>query len=213
MDCARHPQVNAPYVCSVCAAPICQTCVFSSADGTRYCQTCASTPNPAPRSANVTPAKPATFIAVAAPTNYCVQHRSVPAVRTCDACHAWMCATCDFALPGEMHVCPPCAAAPRDQLSDRRKTLLWISYVAAVWCTIGMVLLVTGVVGHHHGGDDAENTAVGLLILGPAVAGVAISVSAMERHLPNPLNLRISIVWNGLLLGIYFLLILVGTCR
>jgi hypothetical protein len=60
---------------------------------------------------------------------------------------------------------------------------------------------------------EAENTAIGYLILVPAVAGLAMAWTTFEKRLPTPPFLRVPAYWNGAILSIYLLLIFIGTCR
>jgi len=220
MGCIRHPSVSGEFICSVCFAEVCRECAFLSALGTNaYCPNCAVGTNvfaartvAAPEKP---PSKPLTLEAAVAAfprkqTGRCVQHPSVETTRTCDACHAYMCETCDFTFE-TTHVCPKCAAAPRTELSDRRKNLAWGGYAAAAWVTVCMGLLFSGVFAEAK--DNGAAMAIGMLILVPSVAGTAMSMGALEKRLPNPPFLKGSAYWNGALLAIYVVLMFVGNCR
>ncbi len=228
MNCVRHPNVNADYTCATCGAPTCAVCVFSSATGVTYCPTCASSPSsPGTGVASFAVAEGASFaVAEVAPPvprsnlveaaralaadQKCAQHPAVVAKNMCDACHAWMCETCEFTF-GTLHVCPRCAAAPPATVSDKRKNLAKAAYVAGAWSTVATVLLFVGNMGGR--ATEAENTAIGYLILVPTVAGLAMAWTTFEKRLPTPPFLRVPAYWNGAILAIYLLLIFIGTCR
>jgi hypothetical protein len=146
----------------------------------------------------------------------CSQHPQVAATRRCRLCGGFMCETCDFSLPGDVHICPICAAKPQTDLSPRRKKFLWGSYALAIWSTVGMVCLVSGVFGHRVT-TKAEQELLGIVllffVLFPAIIGLALGVSARERRLPSPPSLWIAIAWNGIIVGIFMLLMIVGNMK
>jgi hypothetical protein len=126
-----------------------------------------------------------------------------------------MCGTCAFDLPGGVKVCPTCAtAAPK--LSPKRKKLLIGSYALAVWCTIAMVALFAGVFsGMVRNREERELVGILLMLLLPlpSLVGVALGVSAMDRRLPNTIAMWIATVWNGVILGGFILLMIVGMMK
>jgi len=124
-----------------------------------------------------------------------------------------MCDTCKFELPGGIQICPSCATTPRTTLSPKRKKMLIGSYALAAWCTLVMGALFAGVF-QAMGKDKAAEQALGILLmfilLGPAIVGVALGVGVMDRRLPNTMAMWIATVWNGLILGGFILLMIVG---
>jgi hypothetical protein len=208
--CVQHPNVAAVYACSLCGTPICATCAFSEADGRQLCPQCVG---------RLATAKPAERTRVGyAPSvpdgARCVQHPHLQAVHQCKACGAFMCATCDFALPGGIHVCPACAASPQTSLSPRRKKLLIGSYVLAVWTTIAGGLLLSGIfaeVAETKEGEAILGLIFSLTMLVPSIIGTSLGFSAKDRRLPNPPAVWVAVIWNLLLLGGFVLLCIIGS--
>ena len=183
---------------------MCQTCTFEGFDGSKLCADCttrrglAITPRaapPIPQGIN------------------CVQHPSVAATRQCKLCGAFMCTTCDFELPGNLHVCPSCATAPRTALSPRRKKLMWGAFGFAIFATIGMAVLMSGALAgmaEDKVGEQALGILFSLFVLVPAVVGMGMGLSAIDRRLSNPISLWIATIWNITLVGAFVLLCIVG---
>src|SRR5215475_2051895 len=70
---------------------------------------------PSPGDASPEDATPEDAVPPAIPENppvrvgiTCVQHSKIQATEQCKRCGAFMCATCDFAFPGGVHLCPIC---------------------------------------------------------------------------------------------------------
>lgn len=125
-----------------------------------------------------------------------------------------MCSTCDFVLPDNVHICPACAAAPRTELSRKRKNLVIISFVLAAWATLGMVALFAGVFAtQSREAEQLIGFVLILFVLGPAATGLGLAISARERRLPNPPAIAIAIVWNALLVASFLLLCIIGIMR
>jgi hypothetical protein len=209
--CAQHGTVPAVVACQICTRPMCMTCAFQDADGTQLCLECVSR-GPAVRRTGLTAAPPQVGPAVPMGV-HCVQHPHLQATAQCQSCGAFMCGTCDFQLPGGIHVCPACATAPKTKLSDRRRNLVTWSYVLAVWSTLGMALLLGGAfasMASDQAGTRVLDVALHFLLLVPSLVGTALAVSARERRLGNPPAVWIAIGWNALLLGTYVLLSFVG---
>ncbi len=146
----------------------------------------------------------------------CVQHPHLPAIRQCQSCGAYVCSTCDFAFPGDLHLCPTCATKPQTELSGKRRTMRAWSFGLAVGATVGMVLVFAGVF-QGKARSAAEVEALGgllmLMILVPAIVGISLGLGATDRRLANPLSLRVAVIWNGLLIGAFLLLCIVGQLR
>jgi uncharacterized BrkB/YihY/UPF0761 family membrane protein len=127
-----------------------------------------------------------------------------------------MCATCDFELPGGLHICPACAAAPKTTLSSRRKGLLIGSYALAVWSTLGMAVLFSGALADMvktKEGAAMIGIVLSLFLLVPSIIGLALGFSAMDRRLVNGPAIWIAVVWNGIILAAFLLLSVIGTFR
>jgi hypothetical protein len=146
----------------------------------------------------------------------CHLHPQVQAVHSCHECHVPICATCDFAYPGGIHLCPACASKPQSKIGPRRrKTLIW-SYVMAVWVTFCTAVLFSGVLrGMIHSQEDTE--ALGyvmiLFVYIPSLVGTGTAFGSKDRRLGNPPVIWISIIWNSLLLAILLLLMIVGLMK
>jgi hypothetical protein len=205
--CAAHPNVATNSVCAACGTPICDTCAFPGQRGRKLCLSCL--PNE--------PASPAGPASLAPPLGTrCRQHPSVQATQKCKLCGSFMCPTCDFLMPGNVHVCPVCATAPRPALSPRRKKYMIASFVLAVIATVGMAVIMSGAfAGMAHNKDDLQ--ALGVLfmviVLVPALAGMGMGFTAIDRRLTNPMSLWIATIWNLLIVGGFLLLCVIGNLK
>jgi hypothetical protein len=165
-----------------------------------------------------TPAEcnPTAETSAAPPGVVCVQHPTVSAARQCKLCGAFMCATCDFELPGGIHVCPTCATTPKTTLSPRRKKLLFGAYALAVWSTLCMGILLSGALTgmvQTKAQEEVLGFVLILVVLAPSIAGLSLGFGAMDRRLVNPACIWIGILWNGVILGVFLLLCVVGSFR
>ena len=202
--CTQHPRVAAVSACADCGIAMCEMCAFDGADGSKLCANCKI------RRGSVGAQEAAPAIPQDA---HCVQHPSVSATRQCKLCGAFMCATCDFELPGNLHVCPSCATAPRAALSPRRKKLMWGSYAFAIFSTIGMAVLMSGALAGMAEGEAGQQVIgilFSLLVLAPGVTGMGMGLSAIDRRLSNPISLWIATIWNIALIGAFILLCIIG---
>jgi hypothetical protein len=127
-----------------------------------------------------------------------------------------MCGTCDFALPGGVHICPTCAAAPKTNLSPRRKKLMIWSYILAGLATVGMAIVFSGALA---GMADNKSDAAALggivmiFTLLPSIIGTCLGFSAMDKRLPTPIGLWIATIWNGIILACFGLLMIIGMAK
>ena len=153
----------------------------------------------------------ATITAQPIPGVNCTQHPDVPAVFRCHSCHAPSCATCDFAFPGDIHLCPSCASNPRRQMSPRRKKLIPWSIGLAIFSMIGLVaMIVVGATLKNQVDAEAIGILGSWLSLLPALIGLALGVASREKRLATSGAVWIGIVGNGLVLLVWFVLIVVG---
>jgi len=141
----------------------------------------------------------------------CVQHPDAPAVTLCHNCRAPVCATCDFAFPGDIHLCPSCATNSRPQMSKgRRKLIPWSIGLAVVGLLglVGMVVVITAL----HNKETAGAVAIGFQLISfwPAVIGLALGVSTIDKRLKTPGIIWIGIIGNGLVVAIWLLMIVIG---
>lgn len=204
--CVRHANKPAEYVCARCGSPICATCSFPQASGSQLCPDCVNVVATA-----LAPGERASedFTGVV-----CAHHPNVQAVRRCAVCGAPMCATCDFELPGRVHVCPTCVAAPRQGLSGKRKGYLVWSYVLAAWCTLGLAVIFSGALAgtvESQAGVEVLGVIIFLLIFAPSIIGTALGFAALERRLANPASVWVAAIWNGIILAVLLLLVIIGS--
>ncbi len=146
---------------------------------------------------------------------HCVQHPNLPAIHQCHSCGAYMCATCDFALPNGYHLCPTCATKPQSNLSPKRRgSMIW-SFVCAGGASIGFVFLMIVAASARRSGFDQN--ALGILmtfcIFIPSVVGLGIGYGAIDRRFQNPPSLWIATIWNSVIVAVFLLLCLVGLMR
>lgn len=208
--CANHSNLPAVFACKRCGMAICSLCAFPQDDGSRLCPNCATVHSPGyepPTHGGIS------AVALAVQDRKCRQHPNVAAVQICKACGAPMCATCDFLLPGNLHLCPHCATSQRTGLSPKRKAYLIGSFALGVWCTVVMAALLAGAfkgMVKHKEDQEAFGMLLMLLLLAPSIIGVALGVSAMDRRLPNSIAMWIATIWNGMILVGFLLLTIVG---
>jgi hypothetical protein len=141
---------------------------------------------------------------------FCAQHAEVQAVNRCRVCSKGMCVTCDFLLPGNIHVCPACLEQePSTEISTKRKWLIGSGFVLGLF-SIFMLVVTIGVGAS---GKDAQ-TVGAVLIFGmgiPAFIGEIVSLSAYDRRSRNGVILWIAMVLNGICGGLVLLAIIVGS--
>jgi len=102
--------------------------------------------------------------------------------------------------------------APTKAFSSKRRTRMIIAYVLAVISTIGLSLLLPGILAVLY--IDLPNF-VGvlverMLVFFPAVAGVALSVGTMDKKLGNPAGLWAVAIWNVALVVAYLLVLIIA---
>ena len=200
VQCPHHPAVVANCKCTMCGAQICQACTETSANGTVTCRRCST----------MAPWERPTVVAAAPITGKCRQHPQSQAVRLCATCGAPVCATCDFAFPGDVHLCPICATEVPQTVSGRRKGRAIWAIGLAVWGTMALVVLLA--VAPQMEPRQAEalgilSTYVGLI---PTLIGLGIGVASFERRMANPPIVGVGAVWNGVLMAGWLLIIVIG---
>src|SRR5437763_11651910 len=100
----------------------------------------------------------------------CRQHPDTPAVARCRICSRGVCATCDFLLPGNVHVCPACLEKePATEVAPKRRNLMIGAVAVAAYCTLMFVLLMSGTLHRAFGRGEAVNAILGNAILLPAI--------------------------------------------
>ena len=204
--CAAHPKQAAVSGCGTCGKSLCSLCSFEVA-GRVYCSDCAAGQAGGATTAAVLRRAPANL-------GQCADHVDVPAVARCKLCAKTICATCDFALPGGVHVCPSCidSQSVSDEVSPKRKRLSYISLALAAWSTFFIILLFTGVFNESLNDPDTAKVAdliVTNLILWPLIVGLGLGLSALDKKLKNTMLMKAAAWWNGIL-GAIFLLIVIA---
>ncbi len=127
-----------------------------------------------------------------------------------------MCATCDFLLPGNYHVCPTCATAPQTALSPKRKKMLIGSFALAAWCTLFWVAVFSGMFRSFITDKDSQQAfgfVLMIILVVPSIIGLALGLSSMDRRLPNTIAMWIATAWNGLILAGFILLVIIGLMK
>jgi hypothetical protein len=144
----------------------------------------------------------------------CAQHREVEAVNRCRICASPMCVTCEFVLPGDMHVCPSCIEKePSKELSSKRLILMIIGIACAFLGSLVLIFARTGALHRALGNSEATNVLIGNLMIWPAVAGMACSLVAYDRRLHNSFGIHVARIWNAVNLGIFLLFMIIGLMR
>lgn len=141
----------------------------------------------------------------------CVTHNDVPAVQLCQMCGAAVCKTCDFEFPGNIHVCPNCVNKPQTLSPKRKKNLVW-SYIFASIATIGFIFCFYFAARNPNASEQGLGFLFLITSLAPAVAGLSLGTSARTRGRKTPVSTWIAILWSGAVIGLYVLLIILGSC-
>jgi hypothetical protein len=99
-------------------------------------------------------------------------------------------------------------------LSGRRKQLLTFALGLAIWGTLGLVVLFSGALASAL--KTATERAVtgyalGFFLIIPALVGAALGVACFERRAVNPPIVWVAAIWNGIVLGVWIVLSIVGT--
>lgn len=204
-NCSQHPSVKAKYFCATCGTALCDTCDFPQANGDHLCSNCVIKPG--------TKLLPMAGPDPAALRRKCTVHTGVQAVQLCTRCGAPVCETCMFTFPGNVHLCPECATSSDKKLSGTRKKRLYWSLGLAIWCTIGMALLFSGVFDDPSM-SDSDWEAIGMLfamfVFIPGLVGMGLAISSMEKNLGNTTLVWVSVIWNVVIVIIWILLSVIG---
>jgi hypothetical protein len=140
----------------------------------------------------------------------CHNHPGVAAARLCTVCRMPICETCLFAFPGGVTLCPVCATSTPKSISRSRKVRLGWSFGLAAWSTlISIWTMIWSAIQEVP--DQATAAALGNLAILPLIIGLALGCSALDRRLTNPWTIKAAIAWNGGVLGIWALLVVLGS--
>lgn len=193
-QCYAHPGVDAVYACAACRSFLCSTCAFPQPDGSQLCANCVTAGVPR----QVDGMDLGLDVSVPGlPGVTCQTHPGVQAVHYCRKCRAPVCATCDFAFPGDLHLCPRCATTAPTGVSKQRKGRLYWAMGLAIWCTLGTIIFLVAI----RSAETAEEatitgTAAWLLAGIPSIVGLGIGLSCFEKNLRNPPILWVAAIWN-----------------
>lgn len=204
MNCRNHPAVEADYKCAKCGANLCKVCAYLQPENTSLCLECYKDVILNKRT------HPPLHIPEGA---MCSNHPTVPAVQICQLCQSPICKICDFEFPNNVHVCPNCVNKPTKPSQKCQRNLVW-SYILAALGTFGYFLnmyfywqIAPALSEHVYGIFFMA------IILGPSITGLSLATSAKIPNRKTPLNILISMIWNSLLIGIFFILVIVGQLR
>jgi hypothetical protein len=157
-------------------------------------------------------------VAMQTPLNVaCRQHSDVWAVSRCGNCQTAVCPTCDILIPGGWHLCPACATDPgRLRFSPGRRGLVGWSIGLAAWCTVGLILMVAGACAATVKTEkDLQMVGCGMLFFSmlPALIGLVLGIVSMGRVSRARPVVWVGPIWNGFVLLIWILLMIVGNMR
>ena len=218
--CAVHAHQKAVGDCAACHKHICALCSFEL-NRQRYCSDCAA--NEAGRqnrdmatgglvTLNLTSAPSGGWRRADAPPAPCAVHPDNVSVAACRLCTKPVCATCDFAMPGGVHLCPSCVensqASP--EVNPKRRKLSYIAIALASWSTLMLVLMFAGAFNSLFA-DEATGKGADVIItnitMWPLLIGTGLAMSAMDRKLKSTAIMKVAVWWNGILAGLFLLFI------
>jgi hypothetical protein len=87
------------------------------------------------------------------------------------------------------------------------------SYAGAVIATIGMALVMSGAfaeMSETKSGEAALGYLFSGIVLLPALIGMSVGFSAIDRRLVNPLSLWIATIWNIVIVAVFLILCVIG---
>lgn len=215
--CSVHAERDAGYTCAVCRTSICDECVHTRNDGSIVCAGCLAPlesldpvdPNAGLYDLGNSPAAPAAQVRpVVSILGKCKAHPEVHAVALCTHCTAAICATCDFAFPGGIHLCPACATNPKQAITPRRKAQSMWSLGLGIFNVVGIIVLraIAASMAGNGGLDQGTRAAFscfGLLIIVLAIIGLALGLSAFNRRSHNPGYLWAGPILNGIMVAFF----------
>jgi hypothetical protein len=219
--CAVHARQKAVGDCGACGKHLCALCSFEL-NRERYCSDCAADrasqqnremANGGLVTLNLTSAPSGGWRRADAPPAQCADHPENVSVATCRLCRKPVCATCDFALPGGVHLCPSCVETSQSspEVNPKRKKLSYIAIALASWSTIMLLLMFSGAFNSLFS-DDAGGKAADVLItnitMWPLLIGTGLAMSAIDRKLKSTMMMRVAVWWNGILAGLFLLFVL-----
>lgn len=218
--CAAHLRQKAVGDCAACGKHICALCSFEL-NRQRYCSDCASTQaaqqNRAMSSGLITldlsPAPSGAFRRTDAPSAPCANHPDNVSVARCRLCSKPVCATCDFAMPGGVHLCPSCVENSQSspEINPKRKKMSYIAIALAAWSTLMLVLMFSGAFNSLFTDDEAGkgmDVLITNITLWPLLIGTGLAMSARDRKLKSTALMNVAVWWNGILASIFLLFVI-----
>jgi hypothetical protein len=231
-QCRAHPRQSAVAACSSCGSQLCTLCTFE-VNGVTFCSECAAARTRADAGLKLCPecelSMPASIarcdcghhfglLNLSAPrrrtlaSGQCAEHPEMEAVARCRLCAKSICATCDFSLPGGVHLCPACIETQSSaEISPKRKKQTYIAMALATWSTLLFGLLLSGAFKSLLTSDEGGRSADAIitnLTLWPLLIGTGLSLGALDRKLKNSGFMKAVAWWNSVLAGIFLLIII-----
>ncbi len=140
----------------------------------------------------------------------CLQHGTNPVTAYCVQCGRPMCDLCTFWI-GSAIFCPECvssgpSAGERSSVTVKGVLSIGLALLAVLGFAGSMVLGASGEV------PEIAYVVLGLLVLGPALGGISLALIGREgaRRTNSRLPL-VGLILNGVVLGVYAILSLIGT--
>jgi hypothetical protein len=99
--------------------------------------------------------------------------------------------------------------------SGRKKTLI-LAYILAVWTTLGLALLFAGALAgmvKTNADEESFGTVFAVIVYLPALAGLGLSVSSIDRKLGTPPVVWGAVIWNLVIFGVLVILTIVGSLK
>ncbi len=142
----------------------------------------------------------------------CEIHPSAPAVAYCSKCCRWICATCDFAFAGDVHLCPDCAVTAGSTMSPSRAKMARWSLGLAIASTVSLVITFASSAMEQPGPSESEavSSFVGGLSAVSSIVGFGLGMAARRRDAVNPALVKTAVSWSGAMMVIWFLLMIAG---
>jgi hypothetical protein len=98
-------------------------------------------------------------------------------------------------------------------VSSKRRNRVLGAYGIAVWSTLGFFISIIAAAAVAEDRQTAEvvGNAMGVLVFLPALAGLGLGFSSIDRNLVNPWWVWGAAVWNALIVVGFVLLLVIGT--
>jgi hypothetical protein len=146
------------------------------------------------------------------PPRMCETHLSVPAVTHCKVCYRLICATCDFAFPGDIHFCPACAVAADGKMSPSRTKMARWSLGLAIGSTASLLtmFLILAALQPEPKEAEAIGRVLGGIPIWASLIGLGLGLASRRRKVLSPVLIKVGISWNAVVLVVWFLMSIFG---